>query len=114
MNRSGQAVREARDFYKVAEQDLMVVHDDIDLGLGKIKLDFDAGAAGHRGVTSIIDELGTKAFYRIRLGIGRPARKEEVEDYVLSPFRPEELEEVDGMIQKGAEMVKKWILGETQ
>lgn len=109
MNRSGEAVREVKDFYRVEEKDLMVVHDDIDLPLGRIKIDQDAGAAGHRGVESIIEVLGRKDFYRMRLGIGRPVLREEVEGYVLSPFAKEEQGIVEEMITKAAESLRRWI-----
>lgn len=109
MNRSGEAVKEAKEYYRLEEGDLMVVHDDLDLPLGKVKLDFDAGAAGHRGVASVAEELGSKKFHRIRIGIGRPARKEEVEGFVLSPFQEDELEVMEKMVEEAAGILKKWI-----
>lgn len=109
MNRSGEAVREARDFYRVEEESLMVVHDDIDLPLGRVKGDRDAGAAGHRGVDSIIEVLGTKKFHRVRLGVGRPANKEEVESFVLSPFEKVEETTVRTMVIEATEVLKQWL-----
>ncbi|MBI2501456.1 MAG: aminoacyl-tRNA hydrolase [Deltaproteobacteria bacterium] len=109
MNRSGEAVKEALYFYKLGGDDLMVVHDDIDLAVGRAQQVFDAGAAGHKGVLSIADHLGTNAFYRIRLGVGRPALKGQVEDYVLSPFFPEEEEAVGRMYEQGERLIENWI-----
>ncbi len=113
MNRSGEAVREARDFFRVEPEQMMVVHDDLDLALGRLKLDFDAGAAGHRGVASITDTLGTKAYHRIRMGIGRPHRKEQVESFVLSPFSPEEEPVAEQMVEEAKSSLRKWILEKT-
>lgn len=110
MNRSGEAVGEAMGFYKVPPQDLMVVHDDLDLALGRVKADFNAGAAGHRGIGSIIDRIGTKEFHRIRLGIGRPERKEDVEAFVLSPFGSVDKETVEAMKTAAVGELKKWIV----
>lgn len=112
MNRSGGAVREARDYYKVSDRDLMVVHDDLDLPLGRLKLDFDAGPAGHRGVTSIQEALGTRGFYRLRVGIGRPATKEGVEQFVLSPFEKMDEGAVREVVREAGGLLKKWILSE--
>lgn len=110
MNRSGEAVGEAMGFYKVPPQDLMVVHDDLDLALGRVKADFNAGAAGHRGIGSIIDRIGTKEFHRIRLGIGRPGRKEDVEGFVLSKFESNEEEVASVMKTVAIDELKKWIV----
>ena len=109
MNRSGMAVRELKDFYKVAEKDILIVHDVLDLVLGKEKLVYQASAAGHRGVSSIIDTLGVKDFYRLRLGIGRPVKKEEVESFVLSPFYEGEKSVVEAMVSEAKNRIKGWI-----
>lgn len=110
MNLSGQAVREALDYYKLTPEGLVVVHDDLDLEMGRVKWDFKAGAAGHQGVSSIIDHLGTKEFYRVRMGIGRPNVKQEVKDFVLSAFPSEEMKTVhDDMLPEAALLIKKWI-----
>ena len=109
MNRSGEAVREAASYYRVPPEELLVVHDDLDLPLGRVKVDFDSGGAGHRGVGSIIETLGTKGFHRIRIGIGRPVRKEEVESFVLSPFDPGDREGIEGMVNEAVSATKRWI-----
>jgi PTH1 family peptidyl-tRNA hydrolase len=109
MNLSGGAVREVLDYYRLAAGRLAVAHDDLDLPLGRVKWDFDAGAAGHRGVASMIDHLGTKAFYRARMGIGRPERKEDVENFVLSPFAKGEREAAEAMTEEAVGLLEKWI-----
>ncbi len=110
MNLSGQAVRECMEFFKIEPKDLVVAHDDLDLEMGRIKWDFKAGAAGHQGVSSIIDHLGTKEFYRVRMGIGRPVMKQEVKDFVLSGFRGEERKKVnEDMLPEAAMLLRKWI-----
>ncbi len=109
MNRSGEAVRQALDYYSMSEEDLLVVHDDLDLNFGRIKVDYEAGAGGHRGVADIIEKLGHKKFHRVRIGIGRPEQKEDVEAFVLSPFRKEEKDAFEKMKQEAVEAVKKWI-----
>lgn len=110
MNLSGQAVQEIKNYYRVEDQHLMVIHDDLDLLLGRIKPDYEAGAGGHRGVSSIIESLGGKAFHRLRIGIGRPGKKEEVEGYVLSPFSKSERESVKDVIKEACELLKQWVL----
>lgn len=109
MNRSGEAVREAIAFYRISPKDLVVVHDDLDLALGRVKVDFNAGAAGHRGVGSITEMIGTKEFNRIRIGIGKPARKEEVEGYVLAPFGRDEGEVKRVMLNEAVRELDSWI-----
>jgi PTH1 family peptidyl-tRNA hydrolase len=91
MNESGKAVKKLLANSKFSAADLVVVHDDIDLPLGEFKISFGRGSAGHKGVQSIIDALGTKDFQRIRIGIcpeiGKP---EKVEEFVLKKFTKEE------------------------
>ena len=93
MNNSGKSVSKALNFYKMTLEDLIVIHDDVDLPLGKLKMQSGASSAGHRGVESIINELGSKEFHRIRIGVGRSLDnvKYDVEDWVLSEMGSEEL-----------------------
>ncbi len=98
MNKSGQAVKELLHFYKAnPSSDLLVIHDDKDLPFGSIKTTTSAGGAGHNGVQNIIDELGTKEFSRIRIGVeSRPEGSPIPTDaFVLHPFDPEELQKLD-------------------
>lgn len=91
MNNSGQTVAKLAQFYKIAPEHILVIHDDLDLPIGDLKLQFDRGSAGHNGVKSIIDYLGTQQFYRLRLGIGQPPANIAAEDYVLQNFSKPEL-----------------------
>jgi PTH1 family peptidyl-tRNA hydrolase len=100
VNASGQAVRGLCEHFAVIPRDVIVVHDDLDLPLGRVKLKTQGGDAGHYGVRSIIEHLGTGEFTRIRMGIGRPASKEAVVLFVLSPFTPDELPLVDCAIRE--------------
>ncbi len=91
MNASGHAVAALTRFFQLKEPgQLIVIHDDLDIPLGKIKIKSGGGAGGHKGVNSIIDSLGTGEFKRVRLGIGFEKRPEDVVDYVLAPFSGDE------------------------
>ena len=96
MNKSGEAVSLVKEYYGVELSDICVVHDDVDLLFGQKKEQVGAGHAGHKGVMSIMDSLGTKDFKRIRIGIGRPSADSglPVDDFVLNDFSSEELEEI--------------------
>jgi PTH1 family peptidyl-tRNA hydrolase len=94
MNISGGSVSLAIKFFRIPLSELVVVHDDIDLDFGEVRKQFAVGAAGHRGIESIISSLGTKDFWRIRIGIGRPVNAQPVEDFVLSNFSEEELSNI--------------------
>ena len=106
MNRSGEAVAEAVSYFKLDAESVIVVHDDIDLPLGKIKLKAGGGSAGHKGVESIASHLGTDAFIRIRTGIGRPAAGRDVVDHVLSRFDREEEAVAGRLVVLAAEAVE--------
>jgi peptidyl-tRNA hydrolase, PTH1 family len=91
MNASGLSVVQLLQKYRIALEDLMVIHDDLDLPLGKIRLRRDSSSGGHKGANSVITALGTRDFIRIRVGIGRPqepgqSAEEEIIDYVLGDF----------------------------
>ena len=86
MNRSGDAVSKALSFYKIDVENLVVVHDDVDLKFGETKSKVGQAPAGHNGVEDIIEKLGTKEFQRVRVGVGRSTHREGVESYVLSDF----------------------------
>jgi PTH1 family peptidyl-tRNA hydrolase len=112
MNRSGLAVRILRErFPDVQEADLLVVTDDLDLPLGAIRFRRSGGDGGHRGLRSVIEELGSREFPRLRLGIGRPgsAQEAEVVDYVLEPFLPEEEEAVAEVLKRAQEGVRTFL-----
>jgi PTH1 family peptidyl-tRNA hydrolase len=90
MNLSGNAVRQLHAFFKTDLSNLIVIHDDLDLSFGSVRLKTGGGNAGHKGLASIEENLGSSEFMRIRLGIGKPADKSRIEGYVLEPFAKEE------------------------
>jgi len=97
MNNSGEAVSEIVKFYKLPPDDLFVIHDDLDLPLGKIKIKLGGGTGGHNGLKSIDQYIGSN-YYRIRIGIGRPQEYMEVSNYVLSKFNIEEKKILDNIL----------------
>jgi PTH1 family peptidyl-tRNA hydrolase len=86
MNLSGESVRRIVDFFKVGLEDLIVIHDDLDLPLGRLRFKRRGGDGGHQGLRSIIEAMGENTFLRLKVGIGRPPRGMEAADYVLSDF----------------------------
>jgi PTH1 family peptidyl-tRNA hydrolase len=96
MNDSGKAVRQLMDFYKLEPKDILVIHDEVDLPLGAIKFTDNSGAAGHNGVKSLIDALGTKEFRRIRVGVESRENKEHLptDAFVLQDFTEEETKQI--------------------
>lgn len=107
MNMSGAAVAPLLGFYRFSPASLIIIHDDIDLEPGQIKEKYRGGDAGHRGVASIIDAIGTDRFCRIRVGVGRPPEGCEATDYVLGPFEDEELQELGKTIEAAADRVEE-------
>ena len=105
MNLSGQAVRDLLRRRRRRPGDLLVVHDDMDLALGHLRLRPGNGPGGHNGVRSIIDEIGTGEFPRLRIGIGRPPAGVDPTDYVLERFTPEERGTIDEAVTRAAEAV---------
>jgi PTH1 family peptidyl-tRNA hydrolase len=109
MNVSGAAVAALTTHFSIPPDDLLVIHDDLDLVLGRIKLKTKGGDAGHYGVRSVIEHLGTGHFTRLRIGIGRPPTKEDIVSYVLSPFAREELPLLEETVRMAAERVEKLV-----
>jgi peptidyl-tRNA hydrolase, PTH1 family len=105
MNLSGIAIRKLADYFRIDLEDVIVVHDDLDLPFQTIRLKSGGGHGGHKGLISIIDHFGKKDFSRVRIGIGRPPRKSMVEGYVLEPFSKEEMNSVPQLTIKAAEAV---------
>ena len=91
MNESGIAVNKCINFFKIPLENLIVIYDEMDLSPGNIKIKFGGGSAGHNGIKSIINRLGTEKFTRVRIGIGKPVNKEKISSYVLSNFTNDEL-----------------------
>ncbi|MBI5682402.1 MAG: aminoacyl-tRNA hydrolase [Deltaproteobacteria bacterium] len=114
MNLSGEAVKSLADFFHIETKDIIVIYDDVDLDFGTVRIKKSGGSGGHRGMESIIGQLGTKDFPRIRLGIGRPEKQgqgargkgqEDTADYVLSPFSFEEEERLPEIFNRTKEAV---------
>lgn len=108
MNASGMAVAKIANFYKIKPEEIWAIHDDVDLPLERIRIIKGRGAAGHRGVESIIKELGTIDFVRFRLGIGHPglgSSEKEVERYVLASFSRGEKSKARRMVKKAVKAI---------
>jgi len=106
MNLSGKAVREIIDYFDIDTDCLVVVHDDLDLDFGKIKIRYGGSSGGHKGIESIIAVLSTDKFIRVKMGIGKPEHK-DISDYVLDQFSTEEKELLDKFIELGAQAVNE-------
>src|SRR5215208_7181311 len=106
MNESGRSLAAAARFFKVDPGAALVVHDDVDLEAGRLQARLGGGLAGHNGLRSIAQALGTQQFLRLRIGVGRPGRgdRRPVADYVLSPFEPDE--DVDELVSRSADAVE--------
>jgi PTH1 family peptidyl-tRNA hydrolase len=109
MNLSGQSVAPLLRFYKIPLEKMLVIYDDLDLPLGTLRLRENGGSAGHKGMTSIIEQLGFNDFPRLRLGIGRPAGRMPVEDYVLQNFTEKEEDLLRTLLDRSAEAVDVFI-----
>lgn len=106
MNRSGEAVQRALRFFGTGLEDLVIIHDDLDLSLGRIRFKTKGGDGGHLGVRSIIESIGGNTFLRMKVGIGRPPRGVDPADYVLSSFSPSEEIQLERVIDQAAEALK--------
>lgn len=100
MNRSGTSVRKAASFFKIPPEEVLVVHDEVDLPLADVRLKVGGGEAGHNGLRSVSQHLGTQGYARLRCGVGRPGPEfsGEVADYVLQAFAPAEAAAVDTLV----------------
>jgi len=110
MNLSGEAVKKIMTFYKINIEDLLIIHDDIDILLGKYKLATDSTSAGHNGVQNIIDQLSTKKFARLRIGIKTENENQiETSDFVLGKLLPEEMEKIVAIEKNILEEIEKMV-----
>lgn len=109
MNLSGESIRAVMDYYDIDLEDLLVIYDDLDLPVGKIRLRQKGSAGGHNGIKSTVSHLGTQQFNRIRIGIDRPQNGMSVPDYVLGKFHKEEQSQVQDVIQKSADACEAWL-----
>lgn len=108
MNRSGQSVRAALDFYKIEVGNLLVLHDELDLPWLQVRLKFGGGEAGHNGLRSISESLGSRDYHRLRLGIGRPPPefRGDGADFVLQAFPPVQKAELPDLISSSVSAIK--------
>lgn len=109
MNASGEAVSPLMAFYKITPADILVISDDLDLPVGRIRLRAEGSAGGQKGVASIIKQLGTDVFARLRVGIGRPPGQMDPADYVLQPFSAEQEKEMLFVRQRAADAIEAWL-----
>ncbi len=114
MNLSGDAVSRLAHYYKIPAEEILVVHDELDLAPGTVRLKQGGGAGGHNGVADVADKLGEKGFLRLRIGIGRPASSSQVVSYVLHRAPMAEQELVDAAILNALDHVDDIVCGRTQ
>lgn len=109
MNLSGITVKKIIDYFKTDTENLIIIHDDLDLPFADIRIKAGGGHGGHKGLISIIDHLGKADFTRIRLGIGKPPLKAMVEEYVLSPFNSDEMARLHRLTTTAGDVVREVI-----
>ena len=118
MNRSGLAVSALARFYRIAPEEILIAHDELDLKPGAVKLKQGGGSAGHNGLNDIVASLGTPGFWRLRIGIGHPREgalsEQEVADYVLHRPRPEEQKAIDDAIARALAIWPSLEAGDTE
>ena len=100
MNRSGQSVQALMHFYRIAPAEMLVVHDELDIPPGQLRLKFGGGLGGHNGLKDITAHLGTQDYWRLRVGIGHPGDRNDVVNYVLKPPRKEEAGEIAAALDR--------------
>ena len=109
MNLSGRSVNGALHFHRLSLQDLIVIHDDLDIPFGRIKLKDGGGHAGHNGLRSLMQELGDGQFTRVRMGVGRPPHGDAA-DYVLSSFSRDEMSQLPRLLEGAVELLELLLL----
>jgi PTH1 family peptidyl-tRNA hydrolase len=114
MNLSGKAVAALARFYKVSEESVLVVHDELDIPPGQVRLKQGGGHGGHNGLRDIIAQLGSREFYRLRLGIGHPGESRDVSDYVLGKASPDEQKHIDSAIDEALRTLPQILEGQWQ
>lgn len=109
MNESGQAVQPLVRYFGIDLRDLLVVHDDIDVPFGKLKMQWARGHGGNNGVRSIAGSLKTAEFWRLKMGVGRPPGRMEPVDFVTAPFTKSQRPEIDVTVYRAAEVIERFI-----
>lgn len=112
MNLSGRSVRELAQFYKIRPEDILVTYDDMDLPLGRLRMRNSGSAGGHNGIKSMIAELGTEEFWRLKIGINRPPVGWDSARYVLAPFSKDEIPILEETLERGIEALSLWAKGD--
>ncbi len=110
MNKSGQAVASLARFYKIPVDQILVVHDDLDLPFGNLRLRPEGGTGGHKGMDSIMNRLGTREFPRLRVGIGRPPGRMDPADFVLHDFDPPQQELLPQVLDRAVQAMRAFVL----
>ncbi|MGM0470879.1 MAG: aminoacyl-tRNA hydrolase [Bacillota bacterium] len=109
MNSSGQAVVKLADWYNISPSDIIIIYDDLDLEVGRLKLKAQGSHGGHNGIKSVINQLGTQQVPRLRVGIGRPPEYLSVSDYVLGQFSSQEEVEIEEVINQATSALEVWL-----
>ncbi len=109
MNLSGRSLAPASRFYKIDPADVLVIYDDMDLDVGRLRLREKGSAGGHNGMKSVIQELGSQEFPRLRIGVGRPAPGWQVVDWVLTPFGTDDAATIAGTLDRAAAAIESFL-----
>jgi PTH1 family peptidyl-tRNA hydrolase len=109
MNLSGRSVGRLQRTYEIPPEQILIVYDDLDLPLGRLRMRPEGGSGGHKGMRSIIDVLGTQAFPRLRVGVDRPPGRMDPAEYVLRPFGEEEQELIDEVLERAVAAIECWL-----
>jgi PTH1 family peptidyl-tRNA hydrolase len=109
MNLSGESISAVMNFYKIEKENIVILYDDLDLPIGKIRLRQKGSAGGHNGIKSAIAHFGDQEFNRIRIGIGRPEGRSPVVDYVLSRFTNEEWDQLSNVMDRCINACEQWL-----
>jgi PTH1 family peptidyl-tRNA hydrolase len=110
MNESGRAARRLLQVLDLPPERMIVVYDEMDFPLGKVKRKFGGGGAGHNGIGSILDRLGTDQFHRVRIGVGRPDRRKNNVDYLLTRFTDDELTELNPILEDAVNRIEETLI----
>jgi PTH1 family peptidyl-tRNA hydrolase len=110
MNESGQAVAPLARFYQIPPERMLIVYDELDLPLGTVRVRSEGGSGGHKGMRSIIEQLGSQDLARLRLGIGRPPERMDPAAYVLQDFSADEQPLVEQMLERAVAAIETWLV----
>lgn len=114
MNASGQSIQSLAKFYQITADEILLVHDELDLDPGIARLKFGGGHGGHNGLRDTIKALGSKDFYRLRIGIGHPGDKSQVADFVLHSPSKVEIASIQNAMTDALQVIEKIVQGETE